>query len=237
MTIKQRRKKAADHANEGKLAPTRRRYGKVSSATRAILLDATEHLMMNDGYAAVTTRRVAAQAGLKAPIVHYYFPTMEDLLLAVYRRMAEQNLERLVSALTSAQPLRALWNLSCNQEHTGLALEFLALANHRKIIRAEIARRAEGFRRMQAEALTGLLKNRLPEWKLCPPIGVTVLVAGLARILVMENTLGISSGHAEARAYVESILRHFDAAPTQGNGRRTPGRLVKRASKGRVRSE
>ncbi len=57
--------------------------------------------MLEEGYAAVTSRRVAAQAGLKPQLVHYYFRTMDDLFLAAYRRRAEQGLERLAQALAS----------------------------------------------------------------------------------------------------------------------------------------
>ena len=63
-------------------APRRRR-------PRGALLDAAEQLMLEEGYAAVTSRRVAAQAGLKPQLVHYYFRTMDDLFLAVFRRRAE----------------------------------------------------------------------------------------------------------------------------------------------------
>ena len=49
---------------------------------RAIILDTTEKLMLEEGYAAISTRRVAKEAGLKPPLVHYYFPTTDDLFLA-----------------------------------------------------------------------------------------------------------------------------------------------------------
>ena len=45
-----------------------------------------------EGYAAVTSRRVADAAGLKPQLVHYYFRTMEDLFLEVFRRRAEEGL-------------------------------------------------------------------------------------------------------------------------------------------------
>ncbi len=65
--------------------------------------------MLEEGYAAVTSRRVAAQAGLKPQLVHYYFRTMDDLFLAAYRRRADQGLERLAQALdVSAAALGAL---------------------------------------------------------------------------------------------------------------------------------
>ena len=65
--------------------------------------------MLEEGYAAVTSRRVAAQAGLKPQLVHYYFRTMDDLFLAAYRRRADQGLERLApGARLAAAALGAL---------------------------------------------------------------------------------------------------------------------------------
>ena len=49
------------------------------SATRALLIDATIQIMLEEGYAAATSRRVAAKAGVKPALVHYYFPTMDEL--------------------------------------------------------------------------------------------------------------------------------------------------------------
>ena len=60
--------------------------------TAQVLLDAAEQLMLDDGYAAVTSRRVADKAGLKPQLVHYYFRTMDDLFEAIFRRRAEQGL-------------------------------------------------------------------------------------------------------------------------------------------------
>ena len=69
---------------------TARRTGTETSKTRATLLDVTERLMRNEGYAAVSSRRVASEAGVTGALVHYYFPTLDDLFLAVFRRGAEK---------------------------------------------------------------------------------------------------------------------------------------------------
>ena len=75
-------------------APAARRIGAPDSKTRAQLMDAAELVLREEGYAAVTSRRVAARAGLKPQLVHYYFRTMDDLFLEVFRRRAEENLAR-----------------------------------------------------------------------------------------------------------------------------------------------
>jgi AcrR family transcriptional regulator len=196
-----------------KVRKSTRRVGGENSATRTLILDTTEKLMVDEGYAAVTTRRVAAEAGLKAPLIHYYFPTTDDLFVAVYRRAAEQVFQRLDTALATEQPLHALWEFVSDPSRTTLAVELMALANHRKIIRHELAIYTERTRRRQAEVLEALLNESDNGSASCPPIALTVLIAGVARALVMESSVGISLGHEETRACVERWLGQLEAAP------------------------
>ena len=184
----------------------KRRVGSEGSTTRTFILDATQHLMVEEGYAAVTTRRIASQAGLKPSLVQYYFPTMDELLLAVYRRAAQQSIDLQVAALASGRPLHALWDLSSETAHAVLAVEFMALANHRKTIRAEIALYSERSRALQTEALARLLSGSVVDPELYSAGGVSLLLAGAARALVMESALGIAGGHRDARDIVERWL-------------------------------
>ena len=92
------------------MAPGRPR-GERRSTTSEALLDAAEAItLLDEGYAAVTSRRVAEQAGTDAAFVYYYFGTMEDLFVALFRRNAQRRLPAdFGDALTSPQPLWALW--------------------------------------------------------------------------------------------------------------------------------
>src|SRR3954453_21912510 len=91
-------------------------------ATREALIDATAQIMLEEGYAAATSRRVAAQAGVKPALVHYYFPTMDELYLAVFRRGAAVYLERQQEALSSDRPLHAFWDTLTAPKDTRLLL-------------------------------------------------------------------------------------------------------------------
>lgn len=175
------------------------------SAKRALLLDTAETLIVNEGYAAVSTRRVALEAGLKPPLVHYYFPTTEDLLLAVYQRAAERSHQRILEALSGPEPLEAFWALSKDSAHTALGTEFYALANHRKEIRGEIVRTGDAVRAAEAEALAQALGSNLDR-SVGDPLGLLVLLTGISRILVMEESVGVTAGHAETRALIEWLL-------------------------------
>jgi AcrR family transcriptional regulator len=187
-----------------------RRIGSEDSKTRAALLDAAQQLMLEEGYAAVTTRRVAAEAGLKPQLVHYYFRSMDDLFLALLRRGAEQNRERLARALASPQPLRALWAFSSERSGTALRMEFTALANHRKVIRAEFAAYGEQFRALQAAVLERLLDEHGLDTEAFPPAALALLMVSISQVLVMEEALGMTMGHPEMRVLVERSLAEFE---------------------------
>src|SRR6185437_12895267 len=88
-----------------------RRIGAPDAKNRGVLLDAAEQLMLEDGYAAVSSRRLAERAGLKPQLVHYYFRTMDDLFLEVFRRRAEQGLKAQAQALDSPKPMWTLWRI------------------------------------------------------------------------------------------------------------------------------
>jgi TetR/AcrR family transcriptional regulator len=182
-----------------------RRIGAEDSSTRAQLLDAAEQLLLEDGYAAVTSRRVAAKAGLKPQLVHYYFRTMDDLFLAVFRRRADEGFAQFARALEEKRSLRTIWN-SLNTGPGTFTLEFVALANHRKAIRAEIASYAERFRTLQLDAISSILAARgtLPEG--ITPEVVLVGMAGVAQLVSLERALGVSGGHEQALAFVEQYL-------------------------------
>lgn len=191
---------------------TTRRIGAEDSATRSALLDAARQLMLEEGYAAVTSRRVAAKAGLKPQLVHYYFRTMDDLFIALVRRGAEQNLARQARALASPQPLRAFWELSTDPAGTKLQMELVALANHRKALRSELAGYAEEFRRLQVRALGRVLDDYGIEPDDFPPEAVVLAITAVSQVLGMEETLGMTTGHAQIRMVVEHLLTRFEGA-------------------------
>src|SRR6201991_1338080 len=164
------------------------------SATRKALIQATAQVMLEEGYAAATSRRVAAKAGVKPALVHYYFPSMDDLFVAVLRDKAEAILKQQRQAMAESEPLHALWQLNSAHD-TQLFTEFLAMANHRKAIRSEIVSYAMRFRDLEEGAMTLALKARGIDLELFPPVVLSMIMGSLARMVLHEQGLGISRGH------------------------------------------
>lgn len=183
-----------------------------SRNARQRLIEATAKVMRDEGYAAATSRRVAAEAGVKQALVYYYFPTMDDLFVEVLRAGAETSLEHMRKALTNDDPLRALWLINSEVHRTGLNTEFMALANHRKAIRVELRAYAERVRDIETAAVTVALRTNGIDLHEHPPVAVSMLIAQIARSLCNESNVGVTLGHDEMRVYVDRLLEQLGSS-------------------------
>jgi AcrR family transcriptional regulator len=189
--------------------PARRRRPHDDSATRTALLDAAEALMLEEGYAAVSSRRIASKAGLPNAI-HYYFETMDDLFIELFRRGATRSLARQEEVLASPQPVWAFWDLLLDRSNGDLNTEFIALANHRKAIRAEIAESSRTFRRAQLAALACVIKTPKSADASNSPEALVLLLSAVSRFLITENAFDQDIGHAEVLEFVERCIRAIE---------------------------
>ena len=93
-------------------------------------------------------------------------------------------------------------------------IEFVALANHRKAIRAEIARYAERCRAAQLDALTAALERRTASTdEQIPPAAALLLMTGLAQVMALEQALGITAGHDATLAFIDRVVAELEAGP------------------------
>lgn len=212
-----------------------RRLGTTDSESRTKLVDAAEGLLLEEGYAAVTSRRVAAKAGLKPQLVHYYFRTMDDLFLEVFRRRADENLAHFENAIAADGSLRNIWDRNADPRGAAFTIEFVALANHRKEIRAEIAKYAERFRVAQVEAVrAALARSHVGEDEL-PPIVALLTITGLSQIMAIEGALGVTSGHDTTAAFVGHAIAELERRGGSGQVDPVPSETRPRG-KGKGRS-
>jgi AcrR family transcriptional regulator len=192
----------------------KKRIRREPQVARKLLLDVTERLMSEEGYAAVSTRRVAKDAGVNAALVHYYYSTTDDLFIALHRRMMDATVEELKTVLEGENPLAAYWQFQSKRAQAALGVEFIALANHRKSLSAEIAARAEEARDLQAQMLAEVVARSTGLPDTCSPIALSILLNGIARTLVNEESIGIIRGHDEVRAVVDWAIARIIGEPT-----------------------
>lgn len=188
-----------------------------------MVLDAVEQLMLEKGYGGVTYRVVAAKAGVTASLVQYYFPTLDDVFIAAIRRRSAQNEERLIELLRTQadQPLRVLWEYSRDESTAALTTEFLALGNHRASIRNEIASVTEQVRTIQLEALRERRGSHGLGVEDPSPEALLFLVAGIPKLIRLEQGVGVSTTHAEIVEMIERCLDVLEPAHHDKDGVRT----------------
>src|ERR671931_2926269 len=73
--------------------------------TKEQILGAALETLRHDGFAAATSRAVAARGGFNPALVFYYFGSMDALLLAALDRTSETRLAAYRRALADAQTL------------------------------------------------------------------------------------------------------------------------------------
>ena len=199
--------------------PLRRRHGSTTSATRAAILDAAESLMLEEGYAAVTYRVVAARVNVAAGLVQYYFPTLDELFVALLQRNTDRVVEQIAATTQTQQPLRAIWRYASNKTGATLMMEFMALANHRKVIRKEIGRGGERVRQAQLEVLTQRWSDYQLGYDELTPASLLFLMNSIPRMVLLEEAFGTRTGHAETISLINRFLDRVE--PRSPTARRT----------------
>ena len=129
------------------------------------ILDAATALLAEDGYAALSTRRVAARAGMRPGNLQYYFPAKRDMVRALLERYLERSLERLADRMERGEQTpetrlrQAIEGIFAHQESAldcALFREIWALASHDADVAAATTDFYRQYRAHLAEAMRGV---------------------------------------------------------------------------------
>lgn len=186
-----------------------RRMGRPRSENWHAMLDSAEDILREEGHAELTSRRIAERLGVKQRLVYYYFHTMDDLVVALFRRLSERELKRLRDALMLPHSLREMWNTNVGSTDARLISEFMALANRIPDLRAEVIHFIEESRDIEIEAIE-ISVNRKPNGNGIPPAALAIIASSVALSLSRERQLGVSSGHDVVLALIDAFLNQVD---------------------------
>lgn len=117
---------------------------------RRLLIDATMRVIERDGLAAVSQRVVAQEADVPPSTVTYYFPTVDDLLVAALTASNDDYIQRLEECAVAADPLAQLAHLisestSTHRAHVAAEYELFLMAGRRPALQPEAVRWTEGL--------------------------------------------------------------------------------------------
>ncbi len=82
--------------------------------TSTKILEAARRCLLADGYAALSTRRVADDAGVPLSQIHYHFGSKEELILSLLRKENDRLLGRQAELFALEIPLWKRWEQACD---------------------------------------------------------------------------------------------------------------------------
>jgi AcrR family transcriptional regulator len=182
-------------------------------AARTALLDAAERLLIEAGHAAITTRKVAAEAGVNHGLVHYYFGSIEELLFQAMERYTERLLERQRALYRADVPFIEKWRTAMRYIDEDLEAgypkiwaELHAVAWNRPQFQQRIASVHEQWRVIFGEALSKARDEIHLERTPFSPDAFVALVATFNAGLLLERLVGLDRGHGELLAAMDGWL-------------------------------
>ncbi len=89
--------------------------------TATKILEAARRCLLADGYAAMSTRKVAEDASVPLSQIHYHFGSKDELILALLRRENDRLLGRQAAMFQKELPLWERWELACDYFDEDLA--------------------------------------------------------------------------------------------------------------------
>ena len=83
-------------------------------STRNSILEAAKEALLENGYAALSTRAIAQRAGVPLSQIHYHFGTKQNLVLEVLAVENRRLLERQTRMYHSEMPFWKQWEQACD---------------------------------------------------------------------------------------------------------------------------
>ena len=181
--------------------------GRASAETA--LLDAAERLLIEVGYAGITTRRVAEEAAVNHGLVHYYFGSIEQLLVRALERFTQRLVERQRALYAAEIPFIEKWRtamrflMSEDVAYEKIWLELQALAWNRPELRDHVAGVNAEWRSVLLEAF----EPAREEFEIEMPLEALVsLVITFNLGIMLERLSGVDRGHRDLLDWIDDFL-------------------------------
>lgn len=192
-------------------------------ATEERFLDAAERLLISVGYANISTRRLAEEAGANHGLVHYYFGSMERLFMRVLERFTERLIERQRAMYAADAPFIQKWRMAMSfldqdleNGYQKVWYELQALSWNRPELRERLAEVHRQWRQVLREAFVRALAEYHLDSERYPVEAITALVIAFNEGIILERLSGVTEGQAELLAMIDRWLAGLEEARQRG---------------------
>jgi AcrR family transcriptional regulator len=188
------------------------------SPSATAFLDAAERLLIEVGHAGITTRRLAAEAGLNQGLVHYYFGSIDELYVQVLERFTERLIARQREMYAAEAPFIEKWRTAWRFQEEDLEagypkiwMELQALSWNHPDLQPRIARVNAEWRAVLTEALGGAAREYGLDSEEFPIEALVSLMMTFGQGYMVERLEGIDDGHVELLGWIDRRLERLDA--------------------------
>jgi len=183
----------------------------------AAFLDAAERLLVREGAAGISTRQLAREAGQNHGLVHYYFGSVDELMLQALERFTARVLDRQRSMYESDLPFLEKWRAAMGFIEEDLAsgypkiwAELEALAWHKPELRERLNGVSEKWRSLLRDAVAEAIEEYGLDSARFSAESWAALVMQFNKGLLYERLLGFDRGHAELIASIDTWLTSLE---------------------------
>lgn len=180
-------------------------------------LDAAERLLVSVGYANITTRKLAEEAGLNHGLVHYYFGSMQELLVQVLERITERLIKRQREMYAADLPFIEKWRTAMGyleeDKASGYAkvwYELQALGWNDPEIRKRVAKVDHAWFQVVVEAMNKAADEYGLDREQFPIEAVAALVGTFNEGMHLRMLSGIHTGHSALLAWIDRWLEQLE---------------------------
>jgi AcrR family transcriptional regulator len=180
------------------------------SAAEDALLDAAERLLVDVGYAGITTRRLADEAGINHGLVHYYFGSIENVLVRTLERFTERLVARQRAMYADPDmPFIDKWRTAMRYlvaedvTYEKVWYELQALSWNRSELRERVAHVNDEWRAVLAEAFAEPRERYGIEM---PLAALVSLVVTFNEGIILERLSGVETGQQELLDWIETWM-------------------------------
>jgi AcrR family transcriptional regulator len=189
----------------------------IREANVEAFLDAAERLLVRDGAAGISTRRLAQEAGQNHGLVHYYFGSVDELLLQALERFTDRVLARQRAMYEAPGPFLEKWRAAVGYIEEDLAsgypkvwAELQSMAWHKPEMRDRINGVHESWRTLLRDALAEAIEEYDRDGERFSAEAWAALVMQFNEGLLFERLLGFDRGHAELLTSIDRWLTSLE---------------------------
>jgi AcrR family transcriptional regulator len=204
-------------------APARNGSRSVRAVNVEAFLDAAERLLVREGAAGISTRQLAQEAGQNHGLVHYYFGSVDELLVQALERFTGRVLDRQRAMYGTDAAFAEKWRTAMSFIEEDLAsgypkvwAELEALAWNKPALRRRLRVVSDRWRSLLIDVLAEAIETYGLDGERFSAEAWAALVMQFNKGLLFERLLGFERGHAELLASIDAWLSSLEQARLKG---------------------